>query len=209
MPPLRDVIEQPAHMCRYAWPVTIVAMKQLPFPVSTERLTIRFFEDRDRDLEVAIHDDRELFTHLPIDPRTTAEIDESLKKRIGQHAIDEVGGTVLLAVERTTDGSYVGALQLTPVQVEPLQVSIGWLALRSQHGNGFMTEAVGAVIDTTFGSSEVHRIVAEITDGNDASVRLAERLGFRKEAHFVESLFLRDEWRDEMVYALLRSDWSA
>jgi hypothetical protein len=87
-------------MCRYAWPVTIVAMKQLPFPVSTERLTIRFFEDRDRDLEVAIHDDRELFTHLPIDPRTTAEIDESLKKRIGQHALDEVGGTVLLAVER-------------------------------------------------------------------------------------------------------------
>jgi RimJ/RimL family protein N-acetyltransferase len=106
-------------------------------------------------------------------------------------------------------GGYVGALQLTPVQVEPLQVSIGWLALRSQHGNGFMTEAVGAVIDTTFGSSEVHRIVAEITDGNDASVGLAERLGFRKEAHFVESLFLRDEWRDEMVYALLRSDWSA
>jgi hypothetical protein len=100
MPPLRDVIEQPAHMCRYAWPVTIVAMKQLPFPVSTERLTIRFFEDRDRGLEVAIHDDRELFTHLPIDPRTTAEIDESLKKRIGQHALDEVGGTVLLAVER-------------------------------------------------------------------------------------------------------------
>jgi RimJ/RimL family protein N-acetyltransferase len=183
-------------------------MKQLPFPVTTERLTVRFFEDRDRDLEVAIHDDSGLFTHLPIDPRAPAEIDESLKKRVGQHALDEVGGTVLLAVERTTGGPYVGALQLTPIQVEPLQVSIGWLALRSQHGNGFMTEAVRAAIDTTFGSTGVHRIVAEITGGNDASVRLAERLGFRKEAHFVESLFLRDKWRDEMVYALLRSDWS-
>ena len=185
------------------------SLQQLPFPVSTERLTIRFFEYRDKDLELAIHDDSGLFTHLPIDPRTPAEIDESLKKRIGQHALDEVGGTVLLAVERTTDGSYVGAVQLTPIQVEPLQVSIGWLALRSQHGNGFMTEAVRAVIDTALSSAGVHRIVAEITGGNDASVRLAERLGFRKEAHFVESMFLRDEWRDEMIYALLQSDWNA
>ena len=177
--------------------------------MSTKRLTVRFFEERDRDLEVAIHDDSSLFTHLPIDPRTPAEIDESLKKRIGQHALDEVDGAVLLAIERTTDGSYVGAVQLTPIQVEPLQVSIGWLALRSQHGNGFMTEAVRAVIDTAFGSAGIHRIVAEITGGNDASVRLAERLGFRKEAHFVESLFLRDEWRDETIYALLQSDWNA
>jgi RimJ/RimL family protein N-acetyltransferase len=178
-------------------------------PVSTERLTVRFVEDRDRDLELGIHGDGGLFTHLPIDPRTPAEIDEVLRKKVGQHALDEVGGMVDLAVERTTDGSYVGSVQLKPLQVEPLQVEIGWLAVRSQHGNGFMTEAVRAVIDTAFGSAGVHRIVAEITGGNDASVRLAERLGFRKEAHFVDSLFLRDEWRDEMVYALLQSDWNA
>ena len=66
-----------------------MAVKQLPFPLSTERLTVRFFADRDRNLELAIHDDSGLFTHLPIDPRTPAEIDESLNKRIGQHALDE------------------------------------------------------------------------------------------------------------------------
>jgi RimJ/RimL family protein N-acetyltransferase len=194
---------------RYVWAGTIVAVKQLPFPVSTERLTVRFFEDRDRELELAIHGDGGLFIHLPIEPRAPAEIDESLRKRVGQHALDEVGGMVSLAIERTTDGSYVGAVQLNPLHVEPLQVSIGWLALRAQHGNGFMTEAVGAVLNTAFGSAGVHRIVADITAGNDASVRLAERLGFRKEAHFVQSVFLRDEWRDEMVYALLASDWDA
>jgi aminoglycoside 6'-N-acetyltransferase len=196
-------------MCRYAWAATIMAVKQLPFPVNTERLTVRFFEDRDRELELAIHNDSGLFTHLPIEPRTPAEIDELLEKRVGQHALDEVGGTVSLAVERATDGSYVGAVGLSPLQVEPLQVEIGWVALRSQHGNGFMTEAVGAVVDTAFGSVGVHRIVAEIIGGNESSVRLAERLGFRKEAHFIDSLFLRDEWRDETVYALLESDRNA
>ena len=181
----------------------------MPFPVSTDRLTIRFFEGRDRDLELAIHGDSGLFTHLPIEPRSSAEIDESLEKRVGQHALDEVGVTVSLAVELATDSSYVGALQLTPFQIDPLQVSIGWVALRAQHGNGFISEAVYAVMDTAFGEAGVHRIVAEIIDGNDASVRLAERLGFRNEAHFVKSLFLRDEWRDEMVYAVLKDDWNA
>jgi RimJ/RimL family protein N-acetyltransferase len=195
-------------MCRYLRAVTIVVVKQLPFPVSTDRLTIRFFEERDRDLELAIHGDAGLFTHLPIDPRTTAEIDESLETRVGQHALDEVGVTVSLAVELGVDSSYVGAVQLTPFQIDPLQVSIGWLALRAQHGNGFMSEAVRAVIDAAFGEAEVHRIVADVIDGNDASVRLAERLGFRNEAHFVKSLFLRDEWRDETVYALLKQDWN-
>jgi RimJ/RimL family protein N-acetyltransferase len=115
------------HTCRYAWAVTIVAVKQLPFPVSTERLTVRFFEDRDRDLELAIHDDSGLFTHLPIDPRTPAESDESLKRKIGQHALDEVGGTVSLAIERTTDGSYVGAVQLTPIRSNHCKCqSVGW-----------------------------------------------------------------------------------
>jgi RimJ/RimL family protein N-acetyltransferase len=148
-------------------------------------------------------------THLPIDPRTAAEIDEVLEKRVGQHTLDEVGATVSLAVELAVDASYVGSVQLTPIQVDPIQASIGWLALRMHHRKGLMSEAVRAVVDVAFSEPSVHRIVAEIIGGNDASVRLAERSGFRKEAHFVESQFLRDQWRDETVYALLKSDWDA
>ena len=62
------------------------------------------------------------------------------------------------------------------------------------------------MIDLLFRETQAHRIVAKITVGNDSSVRLAERLGFRKEAHFVQSLYPRDEWRDESVYALLREE---
>ncbi len=42
---------------------------------TTERLLIRGFEARDRDLEVAFSRHRSLFDHLPIDPRTDAELD--------------------------------------------------------------------------------------------------------------------------------------
>ena len=69
-----------------------------------------------------------------------------------------------------------------------------------------MTEAVNAVVDLVFNSLMAHRIVAEIISGNEASVRLAERVGFRKEAHFVQSILFKGEWRDEIVFSILRNE---
>jgi RimJ/RimL family protein N-acetyltransferase len=103
-------------------------------------------------------------------------------------------------------GEYVGSMQLTTTVVEPLQLQIGWLALPQHHGKGFMTEAVKRVLELAFASTGAHRIVAEIIGGNDASVRLAERVGFRKEGHLVRSAFIKGEWRDEMVYAILAAE---
>ena len=36
-----------------------------------------------------------------------------------------------------------------------------------------------------------------------------ERLGMRREAHHLESSFIKGEWVDDLVYALLRSEWLA
>lgn len=90
--------------------------------------------------------------------------------------------------------------------VEPLQLQIGWIALPQHHGKGYMTEAVTQVIALAFESVGAHRIVAEIDGGNDASVRLAERVGYRREAHFVQNAFAKGEWRDGYVYALPSSE---
>ena len=42
---------------------------------------------------------------------------------------------------------------------------------------------------------------------NDASIRLMERLGMRREAHLVENEFLKGEWTDSIVYAILETEW--
>ncbi len=184
-------------------------MTRLPLPARTERLMLRDFREEDRTLERSIHSDQSLFVHLPIEPRSEAEIDDYVQARLKHQMLKEVGGTSAVVIETINGGDYVGAIQLTPLALDPLQLGIGWLALASQQGNGYVSEAVGKLIDLLFGSLDTHRIVADIMVGNDASVRLAERLGFRKEAHFVKSLNLRDEWRDELVYSILKDDWQA
>jgi RimJ/RimL family protein N-acetyltransferase len=36
---------------------------------------------------------------------------------------------------------------------------------------------------------------------------MVERIGFRKEAHFIESLFINGKWVDDVIYALIEKDW--
>ena len=182
------------------------SMKCLPLPVSTDRLLIRDFEAPDRDLEVAISDSPSLFVHLPIELRSEADLDAYVQARLEQKTFEKIGGTVALIVETEAGGEYVGSMQLSPTVVEPLQLQIGWIALPQHQGKGLMTEAVNVVVDLVFDSLRAHRIVAEIVGGNEASVRLAERVGFRKEAHFVESALMKGEWRDEIVYSMLRRE---
>nr|WP_321487069.1 GNAT family protein [uncultured Draconibacterium sp.] len=74
---------------------------------------------------------------------------------------------------------------------------------------GFATEAAKAVINYLFCELKKHRITASIDPENIASVALLEKLGFRKEAHFRESLFLNDKWVDDVIYALLAREWKA
>ena len=54
-----------------------------------------------------------------------------------------------------------------------------------------------------------HRITAYCDPRNAASVALLERLGMRREGHLRESTWAKDEWTDDLVYALLHDEWQS
>ena len=55
----------------------------------------------------------------------------------------------------------------------------------------------------------LHRIAGRLDARNEASARVLERLGMRREAHLVENEFVKGEWTDELVYAMLEQEWRA
>jgi len=89
------------------------------------------------------------------------------------------------------------------------QVEIGFTFEPAAQGRGLATEAVGAAIGHLFGVMGKHRVVASVDPRNDASIRLLQRLGMRREAHFRQSLWLEGEWVDDAVFAILRSEWES
>jgi RimJ/RimL family protein N-acetyltransferase len=72
---------------------------------------------------------------------------------------------------------------------------------------GYATEALTKIVDYLLNDLNKHRIIASIDPANSDSIRLIERLGFRKEAHFIKSLFFRGEWVDDLIYAILAHEW--
>jgi len=87
-------------------------------------------------------------------------------------------------------------------------VELGCTLNQKYHGKGYAFEAVKATINYLFKELDKHSIVASIDPRNLPSISLFERLGFRKEAHFKESLFINGEWVDDLVYVILKSDWN-
>jgi RimJ/RimL family protein N-acetyltransferase len=59
-----------------------------------------------------------------------------------------------------------------------------------------------------FGTLDLHRVYVDVDARNRSSLRVAEKLGMRREAHFVENAWVKGEWTDSVIYALLAREWA-
>ncbi len=101
----------------------------------------------------------------------------------------------------------IGDLGIHFFDNENRQAEIGCTLNKHFQNKGYATESVKSVIDYLFKGLGKHRIIASIDPENKNSIRLVERIGFRKEAHFVESLFINGKWVDDLIYAMIEKDW--
>lgn len=84
---------------------------------------------------------------------------------------------------------------------------IGYTFARAYQRSGLATEATRAALDFAFDSLRLNRIIATMDCRNSASIALTERLGMRREGHFIQNSWFKGEWCDEYLYALLRKEW--
>jgi ribosomal-protein-alanine N-acetyltransferase len=72
---------------------------------------------------------------------------------------------------------------------------------------GLMQEGLAAVLTAAFGPLGLHRVEANIQPENEASRRVAQRLGFRQEGYSPRYLKIAGRWRDHERWTILREDW--
>jgi ribosomal-protein-alanine N-acetyltransferase len=84
-------------------------------------------------------------------------------------------------------------------------IGIGFDVARPHWGQGIATEAAEAVIHFAFENLSVNRVEADIMAGNDACIRVLERLGFEREGVQKERLYKDGAYHDVLLYALRRS----
>ena len=111
--------------------------------------------------------------------------------------------TIILADENR----LIGDMGISFTNHNNMQAELGCTLHKDYQKKGYATEALKAMVDYLFGTLDKHRIIASVDPRNTASIQLIERLGFRKEAHFKESYYLRGDWVDDIIYAQLKTEW--
>ncbi len=89
------------------------------------------------------------------------------------------------------------------------QVEVGYTIAGPHQRKGFGKECVVAILDFLFGTLKKHRVIASLDPMNEPSVRLLEKLGFRREGVFRKSILVDGKWEDDLVYAILADEWTS
>lgn len=120
---------------------------------------------------------------------------------------DTAGTWFQFGIRSQESGELIGDLGVHFIE-DGEQVEIGFTLAPSSQGRGFGAEAVTGLLDHLFGTLRKHRVFASVDPRNTPSLRLLRRIGMREEAHFRSSVFHRGEWTDDVVAAVLASEWA-
>jgi RimJ/RimL family protein N-acetyltransferase len=175
----------------------------------TPRLLLRPYTADDLEGLYAIQSRPEVARYLYWEPRTRDEVRESLARKQRETALTDEGQALALAVEHRESGALVGEILLFWLSRANRAGEIGYVFHPDHGGHGYATEAARVGLELGFDGLGLHRIIGRLDARNTASARVLERLGMRREAHFVKNELVKGEWTDEVVYAILDEEWRA
>lgn len=182
----------------------------LRWPVRTERLLLRPATLADLEATWAFRQLDGVGYWLTAAPASIEEYREAFEHppRLATAVMVELDGTVIGDLMVRIEDAW--AQHEIAEQARGVQAELGWVFDPGHGGRGYATEAVRELIRLCFTDLGLRRVTANCFAGNEASWRLMERLGMRRELYTVrESLHRSGEWLDGMGYALLADEWRA
>jgi RimJ/RimL family protein N-acetyltransferase len=178
-------------------------------PLRTARLELRALDPADRDALLAYRSDPETCLFLPFEPQTAEDVERYLATRGTRRMLGETDTSLSFGVAVAGGGPLVGDVIVFVRSRADECLEIGWVLAPEHRGAGYATEAADALLRFAFDDAGAHRVVARMDPDNDASARVAARIGMRREALLVEDERVKGEWRDTLFFAILEREWRA
>lgn len=180
--------------------------KLYPIYAETNRLVLRhfclqdirnFYEYR-ANPAVAMYQSWENYTYADAETFVRNQID---------HMPNRPGTWFQFAIASASSNELLGDCALHTPSAEPRIVEIGFTLAPEHQGKGYVNEAVSALLDYIFHTLGKHKVIAFSDVRNEKSIRVLERLGMRREGHFLQNYMAKGQWVDEYQYSLLQSEW--
>ena len=172
--------------------------------IDTKRLRLRPFRASDAKALHALYGDVKNLRYWGVDPSPSlAETRRALRWHIAYHPFQYV----LWAVELKKSKKLIGMINYHRRDMRERRVDVGWMALPTVQGKGYMTEAGRALLHYLIDRLRVHKVEALIRRENKPLIALAKRLGFRLEGGPIRDRWLKDgRWHSVMLYGLIAGE---
>ncbi len=178
----------------------------LPTPtLRTARLRLRPFTETDTDAIYALQSNPRVLRYWDAPPWKERAQAERFLARCKQMA--QEGSGARLAIERAVDGSFIGWCVLMNWEPTYRSALLGYCLDEPAWGQGYATEAAGALLQWAFNTLDLNRVQSEADTRNIASGRVLEKLGFLHEGTLRENCIVDGEVSDSWIYGLLRREW--
>lgn len=129
---------------------------------------------------------------------------ESLRAYVATH---NTGKSVLLGIYPKGQGNHIGNILLHMIDVQNRHGEIGILVGdRNYWGKGVATESIGLMARHAFDRLNLHKLYAGMIEGNEASKRAFEKVGFTIEGNLTQHFYLQGRYHDCIRMGLLQKD---
>ena len=175
--------------------------------IMSPRVVLRWICEDDVDSLYNVFSDPQVARYWSAPPLANREAAAEMQREIA--AGNERGTILKWGLALRESNTLIGTATLFNLNLDNGRAELGYAMARAHWGEGYMTEALQALILHAFHVMQLRRLEADVDPRNSASIRTLERLGFQREGFLRERWHVNGEIQDALFYGLLRREWSA
>ncbi len=170
------------------------------------RVRLRPFVAADLELLARWREEATARAHQPLRRLSREELRLELEAGSAGPLSDRTRSRFQWVVERREDRLPLGWVTLTVRSREHGIAEVGYTLSAAYHRQGYGSEALGLLVERAFAEPELQRLEAVCSVDNEASWRLLERRGFRREGLLRAYYVINGSRVDHYLYARLRAE---
>ena len=173
--------------------------------IDAPRVRLRWLTARDVDAVFAVFSDPRMMRYWSTPAMKERAEATAYVTRIHEGFASK--GLFQWGIERKEDGQVMGTCTLFHIDAANMRAELGYGLASTYWKQGFMIEALSALIGFSFGSLRLRRLEADVDPRNENSLRVLDKLGFAREGLLRERWHVGDELQDSAILGLLAKEW--
>jgi [ribosomal protein S5]-alanine N-acetyltransferase len=178
-----------------------------PFPeLQSQRLIYRQLTVADKNEIILLRGNPKTMKFIPR-PLINNDQDVATFVKMMDEALENKAGINWAVCIKDSPNIMIGIIGHYRIQTENHRAEIGYMFRETYQGMGFATEAIAEITKYGFMNMNLNSIEAVLSPENKASEKVLIKNAYIKEGHFLEKEFYMGEFRDLMIYSLLKKNY--